>query len=838
MARTNNLTNFLTDVATAIKQKTGDNTAIPAANFDTEIASIQTGGNYQDKEITFAQNGNYTLRPDTGYDAMTEVAIEVAVAGIDTSDATATANDIINPKTAYVNGQKITGGILVSKLPLDTGVDKYQISTYGQSGCVTRDGRAVIIWYNSTIYTAVMNEALGNYEIKNTYTESQLGITNFGNYDYASRLIDCSAYEPNTHICYVAFHRYKNNMQVVTFNADTGALLYTGDNNEYIGTRSWYGIPNGDRQFPMVYLEPVYCIAFSETNPNILYMSYDNGFSRRYTSWTSVTKQSWAHGGNFDTSSHSFIGTTGSDGYFIKDNVLSVLSADGQSISGTINLGTNPTLNIGNTWVVADGKLYSITDTGSGITKGGEITLSVTLANKKGHWLNETTFCQIDNNNVYVYELSDLANIKTTVIETMNFLNIIRNDIAISTSTSVSCNVLKPVSGSLYKLVSTYLPEYRTTTYNIEDATGKATDVLSGKTVYISTGAVSGTMPNNGALTYTPSTSQQLIPAGYTSGGTIAAISSETEPNLATPNIIYGKSIFGVNGAAINNTVSITKNVIVLDGATGIDIKLKDATGTELSQENNLYSTTMRPTTIEVYQLGSKVAEATQDITTDGELEIQVGNYLNSAYDDYTNENLALVNGGISTSIGSQSGSLTFPEKDDTHVLYTSSSGGVNYSVSSSMGAYILEFDFYKANSNSYSRVVGLTGAGYEIEVKGASNNIYWGGDISAGWRQNQWNTLKLVKASANSGSVSLYMNGNLVATKNYTGSLTGIWFGRGLNNGDYFTGYYRNVKLYVPLATPTSPLEVTFTETSISQQDYQEALNQIADLFGGEVSL
>lgn len=41
MARINNLTNFLTDVASAIKQKLGDDTAIPAADFDTKIASIQ-----------------------------------------------------------------------------------------------------------------------------------------------------------------------------------------------------------------------------------------------------------------------------------------------------------------------------------------------------------------------------------------------------------------------------------------------------------------------------------------------------------------------------------------------------------------------------------------------------------------------------------------------------------------------------------------------------------------------------------------------------------------------------------------------------------------------------
>ena len=44
MARTDNLTNFLTDVAAAIKSKKGDNTAIPAANFDTEIINLPSGG--------------------------------------------------------------------------------------------------------------------------------------------------------------------------------------------------------------------------------------------------------------------------------------------------------------------------------------------------------------------------------------------------------------------------------------------------------------------------------------------------------------------------------------------------------------------------------------------------------------------------------------------------------------------------------------------------------------------------------------------------------------------------------------------------------------------------
>lgn len=79
MARVNNLTDFLNDVATAIKQKLGDNTPIPASQFDTKIGEIETGGNYQNKSITIATNGNYTLLPDTGFDAMDQVVISVNV---------------------------------------------------------------------------------------------------------------------------------------------------------------------------------------------------------------------------------------------------------------------------------------------------------------------------------------------------------------------------------------------------------------------------------------------------------------------------------------------------------------------------------------------------------------------------------------------------------------------------------------------------------------------------------------------------------------------------------------------------------------------------------------
>lgn len=62
----------------------------------------------QSKDVTINQNGTTTITADTGYDGLSDV--DVTVEGVlDTSDATATASDIAENKTAYVNGVKLTG---------------------------------------------------------------------------------------------------------------------------------------------------------------------------------------------------------------------------------------------------------------------------------------------------------------------------------------------------------------------------------------------------------------------------------------------------------------------------------------------------------------------------------------------------------------------------------------------------------------------------------------------------------------------------------------------------------------------------------------------------------
>lgn len=82
-------------------------------NYGLQSMKASGGGgevNLQSKDITINQNGTTTVTADTGYDGLSDV--DVTVSGIlDTSDATATANDMAKDKTAYVNGTKLTGTI-------------------------------------------------------------------------------------------------------------------------------------------------------------------------------------------------------------------------------------------------------------------------------------------------------------------------------------------------------------------------------------------------------------------------------------------------------------------------------------------------------------------------------------------------------------------------------------------------------------------------------------------------------------------------------------------------------------------------------------------------------
>ena len=80
---------------------------IKIKNSDTDEYDSWNDKTPQEKTVT--DNGSVT--PDDGK-YLSKVTVNVSK-GVDTSDATATATDIVNGKTAYVNGNKIIGTISV-----------------------------------------------------------------------------------------------------------------------------------------------------------------------------------------------------------------------------------------------------------------------------------------------------------------------------------------------------------------------------------------------------------------------------------------------------------------------------------------------------------------------------------------------------------------------------------------------------------------------------------------------------------------------------------------------------------------------------------------------------
>lgn len=91
-----------------------------------------------------------------------------------------------------------------------------------------------------------------------------------------------------------------------------------------------------------------------------------------------------------------------------------------------------------------------------------------------------------------------------------------------------------------------------TNTYDSDtsDDTAAVAEILSGKTAHARGVQLTGTMPNNGAVTGTISTKAQeyTVPLGYHDGSGKVSISSTEQAKIIATNIRQGVTILGVEG--------------------------------------------------------------------------------------------------------------------------------------------------------------------------------------------------------------------------------------------------------------------------------------------------
>lgn len=219
MARIDNLDHFLTDVASSIKTKKEmeAGATITPADFDTLIGSIDTLKG-ETKTIT-PTTSQQVITPSTGKNAITEVTVEAVTSaidanitagniksgttilgvtgnysGIDTSDANATASDILTGKSGYVNGVKINGNVAdlkgsshavpFKKVDNSSGTISYSSNTISITPSNTLSGNAMVnsdTNYIVDVADTTMATAVSLTASKIAQGQTVLGVT--GNYD-------------------------------------------------------------------------------------------------------------------------------------------------------------------------------------------------------------------------------------------------------------------------------------------------------------------------------------------------------------------------------------------------------------------------------------------------------------------------------------------------------------------------------------------------------------------------------------------------------------------------------------------------------------------------------
>lgn len=457
MADTSNLSQFLTDVADAIKAKKGTTDKILAANFDTEIASIETG--------------------------------------TDTSDATATVNDILKGKTAYSKDGKITGAIeteYIKSISMDSAVGDFT-----KIADISSDGKYCV---------SVKSSDKSTYNVWDVATGKQLGYQYGTNTTITSiRFSPVLEKDDEGHIIYTVFiAEQRHDRDYAGFTMFKFKVLGDGTDTDNKLTEVYREIVDGFQTnwpgssvtiYPSLTRAGVCAVVMSSRQPNtkIVIFSLKDSTLTKYEYATSYTS------GETVTSTGDWVGDT----FYCKLDkwykvVCTFTGNQLDSITGSVEKDTTDHIAYSTNYYYQNSILYTnsgsieydFTDELSDQVELVDVDDTLLMIEIKNSAVNTYTY------NVTSKTLTTSGTYPTTLTSWYN----VSGERAVD-----KCRVVLTISATATELILNLAPSEipakltigDNILYNTMGSTATASDLLKGKVAYSTTGKIVGTYVSN-----------------------------------------------------------------------------------------------------------------------------------------------------------------------------------------------------------------------------------------------------------------------------------------------------------------------------------------------------